>query len=154
MSDDLKPYPFCSGNNLLTEPYYDESYVRCQDCKAEGPTGTYDQCGELWNKRKTLFERGIMSKSFAKLFETEYGQILVIIDEGKGGPEISVKLRPPGLTVCTTTLKFLSWNEAQAAFDGIDKEIESATSWVKGLFAQYIGNIPACAETKVGHEHN
>lgn len=47
----LKPCPFCGGSNLLTEPYYEESYVHCQDCKTDGPAGDYAECEKLWNKR-------------------------------------------------------------------------------------------------------
>ena len=47
----LKPCPFCGGENLLTEPSNDESYVHCQDCKADGPAGDYVECEKLWNNR-------------------------------------------------------------------------------------------------------
>ena len=49
--DITKPCPFCGDDNCLTEPYYDESYVRCQKCGADGPTGDYEECVRLWNIR-------------------------------------------------------------------------------------------------------
>jgi hypothetical protein len=45
------PCPFCGDNNCLVEPYYNESYVRCQKCDTEGPTGDTNECVILWNKR-------------------------------------------------------------------------------------------------------
>ena len=43
--------PFCGSNNPLMVPFMDESCVSCQSCKAEGPSGDYKKCQELWNKR-------------------------------------------------------------------------------------------------------
>ena len=46
-----KECPFCGDKNAICEPYRDKSYVRCQSCHAEGPTGNFKEAGELWNKR-------------------------------------------------------------------------------------------------------
>ena len=48
----LKPCPFCGSSDLLTEPNYDDSTVRCQSCNAEGPTGNYQGCENKWNDHK------------------------------------------------------------------------------------------------------
>tara|TARA_R110000824_G_scaffold64245_3_gene167937 strand:+ start:244 stop:579 length:336 start_codon:yes stop_codon:yes gene_type:complete len=45
------PCPFCGDNNCLVDPYYNESYIRCQKCDTVGPTGDYNECVRLWNIR-------------------------------------------------------------------------------------------------------
>lgn len=47
----LKSCPFCGSENLTTEPAYNESYVRCYNCDADGPVGDYVECERLWNER-------------------------------------------------------------------------------------------------------
>lgn len=67
-----------------------------------------------------------MSK-FAKLYETDQGQILVKLDaeDGGGAPEVRFYVTPPGLGVCSIALKFKDsdegWDKAEEAFDIIDE---------------------------------
>ena len=62
---------------------------------------------------------------FAKLYETELGQILVKQDEGDDGPEIRFFFRPEGLGVCSFALMFTDddegWDAADASFEKIDE---------------------------------
>lgn len=64
---------------------------------------------------------------FAKLFRADdTGQVLVVLDEGDKGPEISISFKPEGLGVCSTKLKFKDsaegWQEAEDAFSKIDSD--------------------------------
>lgn len=46
-------------------------------------------------------------EKFAKLFESEvYGQILVLMDTEEGDPVLKISVCPPGLGVCSCTIKF------------------------------------------------
>lgn len=65
---------------------------------------------------------------FAKLFDTDQGQILVKKDasEGReGGPEVRFFFQPEGLGVCSTALGFpdndTGWDAADAVFEDIDE---------------------------------
>jgi Lar family restriction alleviation protein len=48
----LKPCPFCGDKQPITEPYYYDSYVICQNCGATGPTGDINEAERLWNERQ------------------------------------------------------------------------------------------------------
>jgi translation initiation factor 2 beta subunit (eIF-2beta)/eIF-5 len=48
-----KRCPFCGDCGAICEPNYDESYVRCQKCGANGPTGNFEEAGALWDSRAT-----------------------------------------------------------------------------------------------------
>ncbi len=54
---ELKGCPFCGSLDLIVEPYYDESYVRCQSCDCDGPTGEYEECQIKWNQRNKTGEK-------------------------------------------------------------------------------------------------
>jgi len=67
-----------------------------------------------------------MSNTFAKLFETERGQILVKIDTGEGdAPEIRFYVSPEGLGVCSVALTYKDsdsgWDTAEKSFEKIDQ---------------------------------
>lgn len=71
-----------------------------------------------------------MNKPFAKLFDTERGQILVKIDQSdEGDPEIRFFTSPPGLGVgvCSAALTFedseSGWEKAEQAFEKVDMEM-------------------------------
>ena len=58
-----------------------------------------------WNSAALIFmmnhkERKIMDRVFAKLYETEVGQILVKIDEDDCVPECRIFFQPEGFGVC------------------------------------------------------
>jgi hypothetical protein len=65
--------------------------------------------------------------SFAKLYETERGQVLVMLKEGdEGGPEIRFFVQPEGLGVCSVALSWddgteESWAKADAAFERMNE---------------------------------
>ncbi len=60
---------------------------------------------------------------FAKLYETELGQILVKLDEGDKGAQITVYFEPKGLGVCSLDFNWPSydnekqWEKADEAFE-------------------------------------
>jgi len=64
---------------------------------------------------------------FAKLYETDYGQILVKLDacSETAVPEVRFYVKPPGLGVCSLALKFKDtdegWDKAEEAFDKINE---------------------------------
>lgn len=64
---------------------------------------------------------------FAKLYETDLGQILVKKDEGKTGPEVRFFFKPEDLGVCSVAVSFDNTedgrNKADVAFEKIDKAI-------------------------------
>ena len=66
---------------------------------------------------------------FAKLFETDVGQILVLLEENNEGcPEIKILFKPDGLGVCKITLYGFkdsddSWESAEKGFDNTSEEI-------------------------------
>ena len=59
---------------------------------------------------------------FAKLYETELGQILVKLDEGDKGAEVKVYFEPEGLGVCSIDFNWesetseMQWEKAEKAF--------------------------------------
>ena len=51
MASELKPCPFCGGNNIAA--LGDNNYHECRDCGAYGPCGDeQDQGRSAWNTRK------------------------------------------------------------------------------------------------------
>ncbi|TCP13797.1 hypothetical protein EV683_10542 [Crenobacter luteus] len=69
-----------------------------------------------------------MNKPFAKLFETDRGQILVKIDADEdGAPEIRFYAEPTGLGVCSLALSYEDfdngWDAAEHAFGKVDQQI-------------------------------
>lgn len=65
-------------------------------------------------------------KPFAKLFETERGQILAKIDSGEdGAPEVRFYASPEGLGVCSVSLNYedseAGWDSAEHAFEKVDE---------------------------------
>jgi hypothetical protein len=68
-------------------------------------------------------------RQFAKLFESvELGQVLVVLDDGEDGPEISVSFMPEGLGVCSMKFKFNddqhgeAWDKAELGFENFTEE--------------------------------
>lgn len=61
---------------------------------------------------------------FAKLFDTDIGQILVKIDDGDSGPEVRYFFEPEGLGVCSFVVYFSDdgWDEADKLFDSVDND--------------------------------
>lgn len=66
---------------------------------------------------------------FAKLFETEVGQILVKVDTGEDAmPEVRIYFEPEGLGVCSTAFTWTNeseskqWNNADSAFEELTEE--------------------------------
>jgi len=69
----------------------------------------------------------VKTSPFAKLFDTDHGQILVKLDAGEEAePEVRFYVKPDGLGVCSLALKFKDtdegWDAAELVFDKIDKE--------------------------------
>lgn len=66
-----------------------------------------------------------MAELFARLYDTDVGQVLVKLDEGDGGPEVRYFFRPPGLGVCSLAIEFsdddAGWNKAEAWFESVDQ---------------------------------
>ncbi len=64
--------------------------------------------------------------SFAKLYETDVGQILVKLDANDDAkPAVQFYFKPEGLGVCATALVFKDddngWDKAEAAFADINE---------------------------------
>ncbi|MBL4795875.1 MAG: hypothetical protein JKY50_00520 [Oleispira sp.] len=61
--------------------------------------------------------------SFAKLYETEVGQILVKLDEGDNGAQINIYFQPENLGVCSIDFNWrddiekVQWEKADKAFE-------------------------------------
>lgn len=53
MSEKLKPCPFCGSPNMKPEPAGSNGlgWVVCQQCRAHGPEGTFDEALAAWNRR-------------------------------------------------------------------------------------------------------
>lgn len=63
-------------------------------------------------------------KDFAKLFETQYGQVVVFLQDNEydGSPEIRMFSKPDGLGICSAAFGFPDTDAGrQAAEDGFDK---------------------------------
>lgn len=85
---------------------------------------------------------------FAKLFETEVGQILVKKDEGEQGPELRFYFQPEGLGVCSVALDGFGddengWGAVDKAFEEIDATVavnvvRPAVNQVCGIFANAV----------------
>ena len=77
---------------------------------------------------------------FAKLYDTEVGQILVKIDDGDDGAEVRFYFEPEKLGVCSIAItwgqddKETQWKKADAAFEKITKDV--ATKLVKRTIAE------------------
>lgn len=69
-----------------------------------------------------------MKNTFAKLFDTEVGQILVIVQSSDDGdPEIRFFAKPDVLGVCSVALTYedtdAGWGAAESAFEKIDVDM-------------------------------
>lgn len=63
---------------------------------------------------------------FAKIFNTEYGQVLVKIDSSENDEheaEVRIYFQPEGLGVCNTAFHFSDWEKAEKAFDLADENL-------------------------------
>lgn len=69
---------------------------------------------------------------FAKLYDTDKGQIVVMLQSNdEGNPEIRFFVEPPGLGVCSMAFSFdgdddNTWNAAEASFDKVDEAMAVA----------------------------
>lgn len=79
---------------------------------------------------------------FAKLYDTEVGQILILkeLNEDNGNPEVRFYFQPEGLGTChmATTMpddSDGSWDAADKLFDSVDKE--KAVSLCKKLIDSF-----------------
>ena len=65
-------------------------------------------------------------KEFAKIYETDETQILLMLDSGEDGPEVRLFFSPEGLGVCSAVYKFSDdeegWNLAEEALNNLDKD--------------------------------
>lgn len=63
---------------------------------------------------------------FAKLYESNIGQILVKLDEGDKGPEVRFYFKPDLLGVCSLATQFddtdSGWQKAESFFQKVDYE--------------------------------
>ena len=77
---------------------------------------------------------------FAKLYETELGQILVKQDDGDDGAEVRVFFEPEGLGVCSVALNWkqdnnkTQWKKADSAFEKMTQE--AVTKLVKSTLTE------------------
>jgi hypothetical protein len=76
--------------------------------------------------------------SFAKLFDTDIGQVLVKIDsaqEERFEAEVRIYFEPKGFGVCNTAFSFSDWDAAEAAFELVDacKALEIVTPFIKQM---------------------
>lgn len=65
---------------------------------------------------------------FAKLYETELGQILVMRDEGDEGPEVRFYVKPAGLGVCSDAVGFDESDEGHEKADRCFAEVGRQTA--------------------------
>lgn len=78
---------------------------------------------------------------FAKLYETDIGQILVKIDDGDDGPEVRYFFQPKGLGLCNFSLNWKddseddAWDKAESVFEKTTKE--TAEEAVRKLLEQF-----------------
>lgn len=75
------------------------------------------------------------ARKFAKLFETEHGQVVVIRREGDVGPEIYLYAMPEGLGLCEAATVFITTDAADKSFAefGHDKAVEAANLLLMNL---------------------
>lgn len=91
-----------------------------------------------------------MKRKFAKLYETELGQILVMRQEGDDGPEIRFHFDPEieGLDLCAIGIGFSDDDDgaekADKAFDAITEEgaIKAVSRQIEGLSGMFEGAKP------------
>lgn len=65
---------------------------------------------------------------FAKLYETELGQILVMRDEGVEGPEVRFYVKPADLGVCSVAVGFEESDEGYEKADRYFAEVGRQTA--------------------------
>jgi hypothetical protein len=82
-----------------------------------------------------------MINQFAKLYETSLGQILVLLDDGDYGPEVSIRFLTgiDGLAICQIKLAFDSEDKAELIFKQMTEEsafneVERQISHLKNSF--------------------
>ena len=79
--------------------------------------------------------------SFAKIYETEVGQILVKIDsaeDGESEAEVRIYFEPEGAGVCSVAYNYTDWDSAEEAFDLANEE--TCLSIVKEVIQKF-GNL-------------
>lgn len=76
---------------------------------------------------------------FAKLFETDIGQILVKVDDGDSGPEVRFYFTHDGFGVCCTALEFSDNDEGKEEARKVFNEtsVDSAIDIAKEAINNY-----------------
>jgi hypothetical protein len=67
--------------------------------------------------------------TFAKLFDTSYGQVVVMLQsDDEGDPEIRFFAKPDNLNICSISFGYSvdEWDEAEQGFKKIDLEMAEA----------------------------
>lgn len=67
--------------------------------------------------------------SFAKLYETDIGQVLVKLDSAESeehDAEVRIYFEPKGLGVCSAAFSYDDWDKAEEAFDKVDQDMATA----------------------------
>ncbi len=80
--------------------------------------------------------------SFAKLFDTDIGQVLVKIDSSESEgfeAEVRIYFEPKGFGVCSTAFSFNDWDKAESAFELLDAS--KALEIVKPVINQFGGLV-------------
>jgi len=82
---------------------------------------------------------------FAKLYETELGQILVKVDSGENSePEVRIFFEPEGLGVCSTAFTFKGeeeeqWERADEAFEKLTEHM--CVELVEEFINKFVGKV-------------
>jgi hypothetical protein len=80
---------------------------------------------------------------FAKLYETEIGQVLVKKDEGDEGPEVRFFFTHEGFGVCSVAIEFsddeAGWEKCDIAFEKVDEEM--ATSVASNTIHEFMSTL-------------
>lgn len=69
----------------------------------------------------------MLTKEFAKVFDTDRGQVVVIMSaDDEGCPSLHAYAWPPLLGVCKAVVSYedsdQGWNESEEAFETLDKD--------------------------------
>lgn len=82
---------------------------------------------------------------FAKLYETELGQILVKQDESESGAEVRIFFEPENLGVCSIAFSWkeddteTQWEKADSVFNKMTEE--RAVEAVRGVISKITSNF-------------
>lgn len=80
---------------------------------------------------------------FAKLYETEIGQVLVKKDEGDEGPEVRFFFTHEGYGVCSVAIQFddneSGWDSCDITFEKVDEDM--ATSIANNAINEFMSTF-------------